>query len=548
MCQTLPMTSGFAQRRGAKSRTGWLAVAAAFALLILSNGALPASAADEDKLVNDLSLSSDTSSLPTGIALSTDGDTAYIPDGLLSQLYIVDTSGVPELVETVSLGYEPAAIAVAPETGAVYLLDGDGTGIWVYAPSEGFATPSEHIEFATPLSTPMTFDVASDGSSVAIVDGGGQLWLASAHSTPAWEPFDATFDPATWAMLSVIVLPSEGGDVAFAAATGITDDGMVGGIERISMPTEAEPEPTGEIHQIDPEGFDGPVFEMVGITAGPDGQTVYAIGTDLEVGGIWSLALDAFPTTQPTLITTGSYPMPIAIAVTDSQRAFIADCACEGVFEVDLRYFDQPASMYFALDDGTSTLGSPTAIALSPDSSRIYLPVFGASSDGGSHLITLNVFTPPEIDGPSSVDVTVGEDEVWITGTFDGTPEPTVEITAGELPAGLEFTSAPLGADSESAGSTAAVDGDTGAVLVEWSIRGAPTATPGDYPVTLTASNAAGSASLDVTIRVLPAPTPTPTLPPSGAGSYDGFSLGAALLILLGIGGVVAARALLRRG
>lgn len=92
--------------------------------------------------------------------------------------------------------------------------------------------------------------------------------------------------------------------------------------------------------------------------------------------------------------------------------------------------------------------------------------------------ITLTVEVAPTIAGDDELSAQVGEAFSW-EPTLTGFPEPTVAVTAGDLPEGL------------------ALDPETGA------ISGTPAFdTDGSYDLTLTASNDDGSAELEITLTI----------------------------------------------
>ena len=121
-----------------------------------------------------------------------------------------------------------------------------------------------------------------------------------------------------------------------------------------------------------------------------------------------------------------------------------------------------------------------------------------ATNEAGSDelLVELTVNEAPAVQGPTVVNLieTIDGDAAAYTST--GFPVPTLSITSGTLPGGVSFTPGP--------GGTATIDGapDPG--------------TTGTYNITITATNTAGTGSLDVTINVVPLLTITTTSLPNG--------------------------------
>jgi hypothetical protein len=121
-----------------------------------------------------------------------------------------------------------------------------------------------------------------------------------------------------------------------------------------------------------------------------------------------------------------------------------------------------------------------------------------ATNEAGSDelLVELTVNEAPAVQGPTVIDLieTIDGDAAAYTST--GFPVPTLSITSGTLPNGVSFTPGP--------GGTATIDGAP-----------AP-GTTGTYNITITATNTAGTGSLNVTINVVPLLTITTTSLPDG--------------------------------
>jgi hypothetical protein len=145
-----------------------------------------------------------------------------------------------------------------------------------------------------------------------------------------------------------------------------------------------------------------------------------------------------------------------------------------------------------SVNGGTITIsnsgGAPVPITVPAGSSvaGVQLEPYGGELSGWlapAPSTTVSLPGAPTITLGGSADFRVGQDgQLTIAST--GTPAPTIAFT-GDLPDGLEFTADGLGRAT---------------------ISGAAT-TPGDYPITLSASNASGEATAAVTLRVGQAPS-----------------------------------------
>jgi hypothetical protein len=210
----------------------------------------------------------------------------------------------------------------------------------------------------------------------------------------------------------------------------------------------------------------------------PEGAAVS--GAVLEpYGGERSAWLPAAPTTTvlldaPSLLTTGSTVFAVGSA---GSVSFTVDTTPAPTIS---QSGTLPAGLGFTADsEGTGTIaGTPSA-----GTAGAYPIVVTATTGAGSvdHAVTLQVHEPPLFTSPDST--TVRESSAFsFTVTTTGSPTAQVALTSGPLPSGVTFTPSPDGSAT---------------------LSGTPAAgTAGSYPVALSATNAAGTASQTFTLTV----------------------------------------------
>ncbi|MET0854843.1 MAG: putative Ig domain-containing protein, partial [Microterricola sp.] len=154
-----------------------------------------------------------------------------------------------------------------------------------------------------------------------------------------------------------------------------------------------------------------------------------------------------------------------------------------------------------AVFDGTPTAGSGGEYALTLKAKN--------TTSAATQAFTLTVTEKPAIRSAASTTVKRGVVSSFTVTADGGFPHGIALSITGALPDGLGFSDAGDG--------TATIDGTT-------------TAPAGDYPVTLTATNAAGltaTQTLTVTLEALPAVAPPATVP-QGSGALEGVPADAA--------------------
>ncbi|WP_130504374.1 beta strand repeat-containing protein [Microterricola gilva] len=249
----------------------------------------------------------------------------------------------------------------------------------------------------------------------------------------------------------------------------------------------------------------------VTFTDNGDGTATFGGAAAVGTGG-------AYPLTLTATNGTGSSAQSFTLTVTEDPAITSADAATitvgdpatvtvtsspgySGAVELSVTGALPKGVTFTDNGDGTAVLGG-TPKAGSGGDYALALKVKNASG-AVTQAFALTVTEKPAIGSADSVLVKRGVLSSFAVTTDGGFPHAITLAITGALPDGLSFSDA----------------GDGTA-----SIRGTTTAPAGDYPVTLTATNAAGlrtTQTLTVTLEELPVVMPPATVP-GGSGALEG--------------------------
>ncbi len=248
-----------------------------------------------------------------------------------------------------------------------------------------------------------------------------------------------------------------------------------------------------------------------------DGTATFGGSAAAGSGGTYPLTLTATngagSSTQSFTLTVTEDPAitsPNAATITVGDAAAVAVTSSPGYSgAVELSVTGAlPAGVTFtdngdgtAVLDGTAKAGSGGEYALTLKAKN--------TTGAATQAFTLTVTEKPAISSADSVIVKRGVVSSFAATTEGGFPLDIALSISGALPDGLSFSDAGDG--------TATIDGTT-------------TAPAGEYPVTLTATNAAGltaTQTLTVTLEALPVVAPPATVP-EGSGALEGVPADAA--------------------
>jgi YVTN family beta-propeller protein len=372
-------------------------------------------------------------------------------------LTATDTAGSP-----ITVGSNPVAIAITPDGKTAYVTNADSNTVTPIATATN--TTGAPI---TVGSDPVHIAVTPDGKTayVANYDSGTVTPIQTAADTAA-APIPVGSDP-----LAIAITPD--GRTAYVANS---NSGTVTPIATATN-TAGTPIPVG--------------YYPVAVAITPDGKTAYV--ANRGSGTVTPIATATNTAGRP--IATGDHPENIAITP-DGNTAYVANLYSGTV---------TPIATATNIAARPITSGNdPYAIAITPDGQTAYVANIGSNwvtpistvTNTAETLITVAVggyaiaVTPaPGAQRPAftSGSAATAAFKVPFTFTVTTTGDPVPKITkAGHLPPGLQFT-------------------DTGNGVA--TISGTPTkAAAGIYPLTLTASNKAGTVSQAFTLTVTKAP------------------------------------------
>jgi DNA-binding beta-propeller fold protein YncE len=332
--------------------------------------------------------SPNVSTYPSAVAVSPNGQSAYVADEFNGVVFPVDELGsVAPTVGTAIPGfYSPTSIAVSPDGSTVYVLDDNGVN--VVDPATGAITNTISITGST-SSTPASMALSPDGATAyvtAFTSGAGgyeTLYAVTLSSGNVSE---------------VAALPFSGSDGAQTIA--LSPDGDIAYVE--GAPALSSPDQTSaQVAVVDLQtssltktidlgtATTSTGGEAYGIAITPDGKTVFATEScTVASGGICQNAGSVYPIATATNTAGTPIPVmgtPVAEAITPDQPpvpSFTVTPADPG----SATQFDASASTVaygsitnYAWDFGD---GSPVENTSEPTVSHIY-------TTGGDYSATL---------------------------------------------------------------------------------------------------------------------------------------------------------------
>lgn len=409
--------------------------------------------------------------LPAGLNLTVDGTGGAAISGTATIAAVGDypitinatnESGTTTVAATLRVGQPPQITSAAATTATV------GVGFSTTLTSSG--SPTAALSLAGDLPSGVAFAATTSGTAT----------LAGSPAPGTAGGYPLTITATNWAgtrTQAFTLTVSEGLSITSAASATVA----IGAPFSFAVTTDGTPTPTVSMNGALPDG--------VAFVAGPDGSATIA-GT-------------------PAANSSNSYPL--TITATNSSGTMSQQFVLTVVQTPKITSASNPSAIAGTpLDFTIATIGSPTLVI----TARGTLPDGVTFSDNGNGTATLAgtptlasvgtypiTFTATNAVGAATQDsllavnslpvISTGNAAGFVVGTSSsftiasqGTPTPALMIT-GALPQGVSFL--------------AAADG-SGVLSGQPSVAGT-------YPVTVIATNAAGSATQALTITVREAPT-----------------------------------------
>jgi YVTN family beta-propeller protein len=265
---------------------------------------------------------------PTGIAITPNGQDAYVADAGSHAVSVIDTATGTTVGAPISVGTEPVAVAITPDGQTAYVTNEGAGTVTPITLSTGKAGPP------IVLSTPIGF--SSEPSDIVITPDGSTAYVADAGNNEI-HVVDLTTDtevahPSVFSSPSVMAMSPDGSNVYVDSAS-----------EVAVIPTASN-----TVASYIPLGTPGTVT-VSALALTPDGATLYA-AIDSDGGG----------TVVP--VTTASDTVGSAISLPDlpTALAFSADGATAYVTVAGSTNALVPVTV------ATGTVGSPIGVGIDP--------------------------------------------------------------------------------------------------------------------------------------------------------------------------------------
>ncbi len=404
----------------------------------------------------------------------TSGTSASFTTGVAAS-FAITTSGAPTAALTISAGTLPEWLSFAD--------NGDGSATFTGTPPASAAPPASSKNFNFTVRAKSGAGEKTQSITLTVTNPGNLPTISSATSTAFSTGVAGSFE-----------IVSAGSPTATVAVTGelppgvkFTDTGN--GRGTISgTPTNAAAPPASSKNW--------PLTISAVNTAGKATQTFTLTVTNPGV----KPAFTSIASTSFTTGTAGSY------AVSSSGSPNAALTVSEGELPSGVKLTDN--------GDGTATLaGTAPTSAAPPASSKSYVFTIKAKSGAGevTQSFTLTVVNPgvkPAFTTATSAPFTTGSAGSFTIGAT-GSPTAALSRIEGELPEGLSF--------SDKGNGSATIAGTPAA-------SAAPAAGSQAYPLTIKATNGAGSATQSLTLTV----TNPGVKPQITSGTSTSFTTGTA--------------------
>ncbi len=262
-----------------------------------------------------------TSPLPSAVAVSSSGETAYVVDETNGVVFPVNdlASGSPSVGTPISGFFAPVSAAISPDGSRLYVLDDNGVEVIDTATDMVVATVS------VPTGTPASMALAPDGSTAYVTSFTGG---AGGHETLYAAPLTAGSTSAS----VVVTLPFSGSDGAQTIAIAPNGDtAYVEGDPALSSSDQTaaqvavvdlSTDSTSTIVDLG-TATSSTAAEAYGLAITSDGGTVIATESCTSAsGGICANDGAAYPISTATNAAASPYPVmgtPLAIALPPAQ-------------------------------------------------------------------------------------------------------------------------------------------------------------------------------------------------------------------------------------
>ncbi|MCA1007478.1 YncE family protein [Rhodococcus hoagii] len=408
---------------------------------------------------------------PHALAIGPDGTRAYVANSGEGQVSVIDTAtnaviGAPFRVGNDFAGMKPTAVAITPNGARAYVTVQTDAGGLVSVVDLATGDVVENIQVGA---QPYKVAFSRDGSRAYVTNwgdflGDGSMWVIDTTATP----------PATLGH-PIRVGPSP-------TSVAINADGTRAYVTNRATEAFAD----GAVSVIDLAGktrVDQPI-EVVGmpgaIVISPDGTRAYVTTTMRNGDGRVTVIDTATNAVVGVPIVVGPYPGGVAITP-NGTRVYVTNAGFGTLLDPgSVSVIDTTANPPVVTEVAVGR--SPREIAITPDGAHAYV-----TNQSGHSVSVIAIDRAPTLTGAPPVGA-AGQSYAHAF-TVAGEPAPTVSVTTGSLPTGLNVS--------------------PGGIL-----SGTPT-TGGRFEFTVTATNKFGKADLPVVLDI----TGSPDAPDTPAGS-----------------------------
>lgn len=411
---------------------------------VIVNDRLDASATVIDTITNTVVATIPTGSQPTSVQITPDGTKAYVVNRLSNNITVIDRA-TNTVIATIPVGSSPFGLATTPDSTKAYVTNINTSDVSV------ISTVTNSVIATVPVGpNPEGLAITPDGSKVYVLNDGDQsVSVISTASDTVIATVSVGSNPIT-----IVITP----DGTKAYVTNEPDDTV--SVIDIASNTVITTIPVG----IDPEAS----------AISPDGSVVYVANNTSNNVSVISTASNTVIATIPVGIA------PIAVAFTpDGTRAYVVTGA--NVQAIDTTSLSVVATITFA--------GPKRMIVITPDGTRAYVTVITGTVTVIDTTTNTIIATPAAGTGPDSEDMMP-----------DQAPLARFTITTGLLGSPSTFDASgsisPVGTISNYFWNF----GDGTTLSTSQPIVSHIYTSPGNFFVTLTVTNSAGTSNTQIYI------------------------------------------------